>query len=387
MNNAVQERIIEEARHFANTEIRPFAALFDEQQFIPRQLIDKMAAKGYLAGSFPQEYGGLGLDAVYYGLLTEAIGKACTSVRVVLTVHSSLVGETLLRWGSEDQKKKMLPLMARGERLAAFALTEPEVGSDAKSVRTRYEADGEYYIINGTKKWISLGDIADLFLVIASNDDKVTAFLVGRGTDGVTCLPMKGLMAGRATHLAEINFENARVHKSSIVGKEGNGFTYVVNTALDFGRYSIAWGGLAIAQEAFEAMVAYALRRKQFGKGIYNFQLVQGMIGDAMTKLAAGRALCLRAGQLRNERNVDAIIESTIAKYYTSKIANEIATDAVQIHGANGFSNKYPAERLFREAKTLEIIEGTSQVLQEIIGNHALAKYNLYRKSNHPVPC
>lgn len=385
MTDTIQEKIIEEAKYFANTEIRPFAATFDEQQCIPRSLIDKMAAKGYLAASFPEEYGGLALDPVYYGLFTEAIGKACASVRVILTVHSSLVGETLLRWGTEDQKKSILPGMASGETLAAFALTEPEIGSDAKSIRTHYTVDGDYYVINGRKKWISLGDIADLFLVIARDNEKVTAFLVDKKTEGVTTTPLKGLMAGRATHLAEVELDNVKVHKSRILGKEGNGFTYIVNTALDVGRYSIAWGGLAIAQEALEAMVTYSRSRKQFGKGIHTFQLVQGMIGDAVTKLAAGRALCLRAGQLRKDRHLDAVIESTIAKYYTSKIANEIASDAVQIHGGNGFYNKYPAERLFREAKVLEIIEGTSQILQEVIANHGLARYNVYGKQDLTV--
>lgn len=366
--------IIESARVFAGEIIRPNAAAFDENG-IPGELIKDMAVRGYLAASFPEQYGGLGLDPLHYGLFTEVIGKACTSTRSILTVHTSLVGETILRWGTEEQKQRWLPEMATGRRLAAFALTEPETGSDARNVKTGYVRDGESFVITGRKKWITLGHIAGLYLVFATYKNAVSAFLVDRETPGISTIPIKGLLAGRATYLAEIMFDDVRVPKENMLGSEGSGFSFIANTALDAGRYSIAWGGLAIAQEAMEAMVAYARRRKQFGKGLHHFQFIKGMIANAVAKIAAGRALCLQAGEYRTRKHNNAIIHTTIAKYYTSGIANEVASDAVQVHGANGCCNLFPVERLFREAKVLEIIEGTSQVLQEVIAEYGLQQY------------
>ncbi len=393
--DARQQQIIEAAKHFVDQEIRPFASEFEARETLPRELIDNMAAKGYLAASFPEEYGGLGLDPVYYGLLTEEIGKGCSSTRGLLTVHTSLVGETLLRWGSNAQKEQWLTAMAKGQKIAAFALTEPEVGSDAKSVRTAYQREGQTFIINGRKKWITFGDLADVFLVIASKacpescpersdvlslskgrrEGKVTAFLVERKCEGVRTSRIKGLLAGKAAHIAEIEFQNVTVPEENVVGKVGSGFEYIVSSALDHGRYSIAWAGVALAQAAVEAMVSYARKRKQFGQKIYNFQLIKGIIADAVTQTHAARALCLRAGELRKAEHEDAILETTMAKYFSSQVAMKVATDAVQVHGGNGCYNEYPAERLFREAKILEIIEGTSQVQQEMISRYGLRKY------------
>lgn len=370
-----QEQILKEAKEFAAKEIRPFAAEFEEQGAIPRELIEKMARKGYLGASFPQEWGGLGLDPVYYGLLTEEIGKACASTRGLLTVHTSLVGETLARWGNMEQKERWLRPMAAGKKIACFALTEPDVGTDARNVQTRYRKEGANYILDGKKKWITCSGIADLLLVIASGEKGISAFIVERESPGITIKPMKGLLAGRAAHIAEIELQGVIVPEQNIITKEGSGFSYVVNTALDYGRYSVAWGGIGIAQEALEAMVTYSRERSQFGKKIYTNQLIQGIIGDAVTKVHAGRALCLKAGRMRLEGSPDAVMETTIAKYFTSKIAMEIAIDAVQVHGGNGCWNKYPVERLFREAKILEIIEGTSQVQQEMIASFGLRKY------------
>ncbi|MGA1870048.1 MAG: acyl-CoA dehydrogenase family protein [bacterium] len=373
MNQA--ENIIHQAKEFADKNIRPFAAQFELEEKIPPSLIKKMAERGYLAAPFPKEYCGLGLNPVSYGIFTEEIGKADSCTRVLLTVHTSLVGETLLRWGSEEQKKKYIPSMAKGETIAAFGLTEPEVGSDAGNIQTSYYKKNDKFIINGRKKWISLGDIADLILVAASNDGKVSTFLVERKFGGVTTKPIKGLLAGKATHIAEIGLNNVEVPEENLLGKLGEGFAYIINTALDYGRYSIAWAGVAIAQAAIEQMVTYARTRSQFGKKLCNFQLIQGIIADAITKVHAARALCLRAGQLRENKDKDAIMETTIAKYFTSKIAMQVTTEAVQVLGGNGCYNKYPVERLFREAKVLEIIEGTSQIQQEIISRYGLRKY------------
>ena len=374
--------ILEEAKSFIESEIAPCATIFDQKGAIPPSLIDKLGTYRYLGANFPSNFGGLGLDPIYYGQLTELMGKACSSVRSILTVHASLVGESLLRFGSEKQQQSFLPAMAKGEVLAAFALSEPEIGSDAGNVRTEYRRIKDEFVINGAKKWITMGGLADVFLVFARNEGISSAFLVPADNSGISIQPMSGLMAGKASYVAEICFDDVVVKKENLLGKEGIGFSYVANTALDHGRYSIAWGGLGIVQAALESMVTYARSRKQFGKGIHSFQLVQAMIADALTKVTVGRAMCLRAGQLRKSNHTDSIIETTIAKYYISKIANEISSDAVQVHGGNGISDKYPAERLFREAKVLEIIEGTSQLLQTVIASHGLAKFKKESKTD-----
>lgn len=370
-----KEDLINQVREFSDKNIRPFATQYEIEERIPPSLIQEMAKRGYLAAPFPKEYCGLGLTPVSYGIFTEEIGKACSSTRALLTVHTSLVGETLLRWGSEYQKNKYLIPMAKGEKIAAFGLTEPDVGSDAGNIQTSYQKMNNKFIINGKKKWISLGDIADLILVAASNKGKVSTFLVERNFKGVTTTPIKGLLAGRSDHIAEIELDNVEVPEENLVGKLEEGFAYVINTALDYGRYSIAWAGVAIAQAAIEQMVTYARTRRQFGQKLCNFQLIQGIIADAITKVRAARALCMHAGELREKNNKDAIIETTIAKYFTSKIAMQVTTNAVQVLGGNGCYNKYPVERLFREAKVLEIIEGTSQIQQGIISRYGLRKY------------
>ncbi|MBN1222112.1 MAG: acyl-CoA dehydrogenase family protein [Candidatus Aminicenantes bacterium] len=370
-----QQKIVEQARAFASEEIRPRAAEFDESGNLPKSLIVKLAERKFLSATLPAEYGGLELDPVYYGLFLEEIGKACSSTRTLITVCNSLVGETMARWGTREQKNMWLPKIASGEKIGAFALSEPEVGSDARHVRTFYEQKGNQFVLNGRKKWISIGGIADFFIVIASGEQGITAFIVERQFKGVKTKPIRGLLACRASHVAEIEFDSPVVPEENILGKIGSGFDYIVNTALDLGRYCVAWGGVAVAQEATEAMVCYARRRSQFGKKIYNFQLIQGMIGDAVTRTHAARALCLNAGELRKNKNPQAIIETTIAKYFASMVAMEVARDAVQVHGACGCTSLYPVERLYREAKILEIIEGTSQIQQELIAKYGLRKY------------
>lgn len=371
-----QTAVIEDAKRFAEEKIRPSARRFDERGALDRDLIETLAEKRFLLAGLPEEYGGLGLDPLHYGLLTETIGKACCSTRGLITVQCSLAGETILKWGSEAQKRHWLPLMAKGRKIGAFALTEAEIGSDARSVLTRYEEDGGDYTLNGRKRWASFGDIADFFLVFAARDGRVTAFIVERGMEGVSTRRMSGLLAARASHIAEIELRNVVVPRGNVLGKPGGGFPYVAGTALDHGRYSIAWAGVAVAQECVDAMVRYARSRKQFGKRIAEFQMVQGMIGNAVAKTHAARALCVHAAGLRKTGEEEAVTMTVIAKYFSSRVAVEVAGDAVQVHGGNGCINEYPVERLFREAKTLEIIEGTSQILQQMIAKYGLRKYS-----------
>lgn len=370
-----QQTIVNEARRFADVVIRPRAAEFDREERLPREFIAELAKKKYLLASLPEADGGLGLNPVFYGFLTEEIGKACCSTRGLITVQSSLIGETLLRWGTKEQKAQWLAPIAKGEKIGAFALTEPEVGTDARGVQTAYEKSNREYVINGRKKWVSFGEIADFFIVIAACRGEITAFLIECDRSGIKTIPQKGLLANRAAHLAEIELRNVRLPEENVIGRPGGGFTFIASTALDHGRYSIAWAGVAIAQEALDAMVTYARERKQFGCKIAEFQLIKEMIGNAVTKIHAARALCIKAGELRTRGDGNAVMETTIAKYFTSKVALEVAIDAVQVHGGNGCSSSFPVERLFREAKVLEIIEGTTQIQQQIIAKYGLRKY------------
>ena len=372
----LQQQIVEDARKYANEELRPNAAKIDQKGAFPKKLIRAMAEKRYLSASFPKEFGGLGLDPVYYGKFTEEIGKACSATRSLLTVQTSLVGESLLRVGNKQQKEKWLPFIAEGKKIGAFALTEPHIGSDAKNIQCRYKKKDNTYILNGRKKWISFGAIAAFFIVLAQCDGKISAFIVERSYKGISSKPIKGLLAGRASHIAELEFIDVKVPDENLLGPEGGGFSYVVGTALDHGRYSIAWAGIAIAQASLEAMVAYSRKREQFGQKIHKFQLIQAIIGDAVTNTHAARALCLRAGDLRKKNQPEAVTETTIAKYFSSKVAAEISSDAVQVHGGQGCCDECSVERLFREAKVLEIIEGTSQIQQIIIAKYGLRKYH-----------
>jgi alkylation response protein AidB-like acyl-CoA dehydrogenase len=370
-----QQAILREARDFVRDVLLPRAGEFDREERLPREVINELARRGYTLASVPEKHGGLGLDPVPYGLLTEEIGKGCCSSRSLMTVQSSLVGETLSRWGTDEQRARWLMPMAREGKLGAFGLTEPEVGSDAKAVRTTYRKSGQGYVINGRKKWTSFGGIADFFVVIAKGDSEITAFIVERDAEGVEVSTQRGLLGNRAVHVAQLSFSNVRVPEDQVIGKPGSGFAFVVNTALDHGRYSIAWGGVAIAQAALESMVDYARTRKQFGRRIAQHQLVQRMLGRAVANTHAARALCLAAGEMRQRGDPDAAAETTVAKYFASKVAVDTTSDAVQVHGGDGCWDRYPAERLYREAKIMEIIEGTSQMQEQIIARHGLRKY------------
>ncbi|MCP1311727.1 acyl-CoA dehydrogenase family protein [Paenibacillus tyrfis] len=379
MSDAYQQSVIEQAEEYAEKVIRPQAGQFDRQESLPREIIDGLASRGLLGAPIPAQYGGLGLDPLYYGKLTEIIGKACCSTRSLLTVHTSLVGETLVKLGTPAQRERFLPDLAKGNRIACFALSEPGVGTDATSVKTRYEKRGDTYVLNGGKKWISFAGIADLYLVIAADGDTVSAFLVERTAPGLSVKPMSGLLGNRASHLAEVFFDNVEVPAENVLGRLGTGFSFVANTALFYGRYSIAWAGVAIGQAALEEMVGYACEREQFGQKIGEFQLVKGMIADAVTQIHAARALCERSGRLRMSGDDDAVMEVNMAKYFCSKMALQVTADAVQVFGGNGCWNEYPVERLFRESKILEVIEGTSQVQQVMIANHGMRRYRRHK--------
>lgn len=376
MSDTDRSDVIARARLFAETELAPRAAEFDRDEFLPQDVIKKMAEQGFLGASIPTAWGGLGLDPLEYGDVTEAIGKACASTRALLTVHTSIVAGTLLDLASKRLKGKYLAALARGEKIGCFALSEEGAGSDAASVATSYIRKGDSFVLNGRKKWISFADIADLFLVLASDNGVPSAFIVERDMPGVRTWPMSGFLGNRATHIAEVKLDDVEVPAENLIAGIGAGFGFVVNTALLHGRYSIAWAGVALAQAALEEMCSYATRREQFGVKIGTQQLVQKMVADTVTNVAAARELCRSAGRSLAQRHADATTETIIAKYFSSTIAQRATSDAVQVLGGNGCWSGYPAERLFREAKILEIIEGTSQLQQILIADVGYKKFS-----------
>jgi glutaryl-CoA dehydrogenase (non-decarboxylating) len=354
-------------RAFVAAEIAPHAGRWDREGAIPAALIDRLREQRHLGSNVSKEHGGLGRDMITYGLLTEEIGKGCSSVRSLLTVHD-MVAHTLQRWGSPAQKERYLPAMARGDAgskwMGALALSEPEAGSDAKSVRTTARLEGESWILDGRKKWTTFGQLAGLFLVLAQADGKPTAFLVERDTPGVTVKPLAGITGTRASMLAEIFFDGARVPKENLIGRPGFGVSHILFTALEHGRYSVAWGSVGVGQACLDACRAYAAERVQFGVPIADHQLIRRMLTNMIAEVRAARLLCLRAGWLRDQGDPGASGEIMVAKYYSSTMATRAANDAVQIHGANGCSEDYPVERYLRDSRVLEIIEGSTQIQQ-----------------------
>lgn len=356
-------------RTFVQEEIIPEVDRYDQEEHTPAELINKVAQRGYLGALVAEENGGAGMDMITFGLLHEEIGYGCSSIRSLLTVHS-MVTHALLRWGSKQQKACWLPKLALGEIIGAFALSEPNVGSDAKSVETTARLCGDHYVLSGQKKWITYGQIADLFLIFAQCDGKVSAFLVERNSPGFSTKPINGMLGTRASMLAEVRLNECYIPKENLVGGRGFGLATVATSALDIGRYSVAWGCVGIAQACLEASLQYTSERKQFGSYLKDHQLIQQMITEMITNVKAARLLCYQAGYLKDIGDPNTIMETWVAKYFASTIAVKAANNAVQIHGANGCSNDYPVQRYLRDAKVMEIIEGSTQIQQMTIAGY-----------------
>jgi alkylation response protein AidB-like acyl-CoA dehydrogenase len=352
---------------FAADEIRPRAGEADARQAMSRDVVKALAGEGLLSATIPGPGGAPALDPVEYGLLTEEIGWACQNARNFVAV-SDMVAHSVWRWGTDAQRARWLAPIAAGEVIAAFALTEPGVGSDAKAVETTAEPDGDGIVLRGRKKWISFGAIADVFLVFAQYEGRHTAFLVERDTPGLNVLPLTGLLGLRGSLLAELTFTDCRIPAADLVGRPGTGLTFVASSALDVGRYSTAWGSVGLARACAEESAAHATRRSQGGAPIRDHQLVRAMLTDMHVDAAAARLLCHRAGLARAARDPEAINQTLVAKYFASRAAMRAATDAVQIHGAAGIGGEAPVQRHLRDAKVMEIIEGTSQLLQTVLG-------------------
>ena len=363
-----------EFRAFVDEHVAPFADAFHRTQRTPPELIARVAERGYLGISIPKEFGGGGRDDVTLGILAAELGRGCSSLRSLLTVHT-MVTKALTRWGSRAQKETWLPQLASGARIGALALSEPNVGSDAQSVTTRIRKDGDGLILDGHKTWITYGHVANLFLAFGRTEEGPTAILVERERAGLRTEPILDLMGIRASMTASVRLEGCRVPEDNIVGRRGLGISQVASIALDLGRYTVAWGCVGILRACIEASVAYTSRREQFGTLLKEHQLVRQMMTNMFTDLHASELLCMEAGRLRDRKDPSAISATSVAKYFASTAAVRAANDAVQVHGANGVSGDYPLQRYLGDAKIMEIIEGSTQIQQVILAEYAYQEH------------
>jgi alkylation response protein AidB-like acyl-CoA dehydrogenase len=370
-----EQRLIQEtAREFTDREIVPRARDNDRAGRFDRDLAHKLGEMGYLGAPVAEEYGGRELDYVTYGLIVEQIGRGDSSARTVVSVQTSLVCGSIERWGSEGQKRAWLPRLCSGEALGCFALTEPDSGSDAASLRTRATRTDGGWTISGQKMWISLGNFAEVALVFAQTDPEkkhrgLACFLVPTARDGFDAQEIHGKLGLRASDTAAISLDDVEVSDDAMLGEVGDGFK-VAMSALDNGRYSVAAGCVGICDGCVDASVSYSTERKQFGVPLARFQLVQELIAEMIVKRDAARMLVLRAGMLKDQR-VPNTTETSIAKLYATEAAVECANAAIQVHGGSGYVDDHPVERYLRDARVTTLYEGTSQIQKLIIGRAA----------------
>ena len=367
-----EQRLIREtARDFTDNEIVPVARDNDRNEKFDLELVKKLADMGFLGAIVSEEYGGRGLDYRTYGLIVEEIGRGDSSARTVVSVQTSLVCSSIERWGSEEQKQEWLPRLCSGEALGCFGLTEPDTGSDAASIKTRARKLDGGWEISGQKQWISLGNFAKLALVFAQTDPErehrgLACFLVPTESDGFSSGSIHGKLGLRASDTAELSLDAVQVPDRAMLGGIGDGFK-VAMSALDSGRYSVASGCVGISQGCINASVDYAKNRRQFGRPIASFQLVQEMIADMVVDTEAARALVWRAGWLK-DTGQPSTTETSVAKLYATEAAVRNANLAIQVHGGSGYVDDYPVERYLRDARVATLYEGTSQIQKLIIG-------------------
>jgi alkylation response protein AidB-like acyl-CoA dehydrogenase len=367
-----EQRLIREtARDFTDNEIVTRARDNDRNEHFDLELVSKLAGQGYLGAIVPQEYGGAGLDYLTYGLIVEEVGRGCSAMRTVISVQTSLVCSSILRWGTEEQKQRYLPRLCSGEWLGCFGLTEPDTGSDAANQRTRARRSDGGWVINGAKMWISLGCNARLALVFAQTDpDKrhrgIACFLVDTDQPGFQPQRIHHKLGLRGSDTAAISLEDVEVPGDAILGEVGDGFK-VAMSALDSGRYSVAAGCVGICQGSLDASVRYSKERQQFGRPIASFQLVQEMLADMALETDAARMLVWRAGYLKDSGKPNTT-ETSVAKLYATEAAIRCANTAIQVHGGSGYVDDHPVERYLRDVRVTTLYEGTSQIQKLIIG-------------------
>jgi butyryl-CoA dehydrogenase len=373
--NDQQKMIQKMVREFAEKEIAPVAADLDKTGEYPTKILEKMAKLGLLGIIIPTEYGGAGLDVISYATVIEEISKKCASTGVITSVHNSLVAYPIMKYGTEEQKKKYLPILAKGEKIGAFAGTEPNAGSDLGAMQTKAELKGDKYVINGDKTFITSGDKAGIFIVFAVTNKEagakgISAFIVESNTPGFKVGSLFDKMGINANHVTELIFENMKVPKENLLGKEGEGFKIALST-LDGGRIGIAAQAVGIAQAALDESIEYSMQRQQFGRPIAKFQAIQWMIADMATRIEAARYLVLNAAY-QKDKGERFSKEAAMAKLFASETAMECVIKGLQIHGGYGYTKEYTIERLFRDAKITEIYEGTSEVQRMVIAGSLL---------------
>ncbi|MFD7225706.1 acyl-CoA dehydrogenase family protein [Streptomyces sp. NPDC059892] len=373
------EGYAKEFRDFTERNVAPYADAYHRAQRTPPEAVRQLAEAGLLGLAVPESYGGGGRDAVTLGLLAGELGRACSSLRSLLTVHT-MVAHAVHRWGSPSLKETWLPRLARGESIGALAVSEPGVGSDAAAVTTRIRRDGDDWLLDGHKKWITYGETADVFLVVGRTEQGPTALLVERGTPGLRTELIKDMIGIRASMTAHVYFDNCRVPGGHLLARPGLGVSHVSGAALDLGRYTVGWGCVGILDACLDASADYAAQRTQFGTPIKEHQLVRRMISMMYADARAARLLCLEAGRLRDTGDPGALAATSTAKYFAATAAGRAAADAVQIHGANGCGPDYPVQRYLGDSRVMEVIEGSTQLHQVNLAEYAFQDRALRRQ-------
>ncbi len=370
-----QQMIRDVARDFAQNEIKPVAAELDREGRFPAELVKKMGELGFMGIVVPDQYGGSGMDTLSYALALEEICKACASTGVIMSVNNSLVCDPIYKFGNEEQKKKYLSPLAKGEKLGCFSLSEPAAGSDAGGLKTTAVKNGKNYVINGTKNWVTSGPEADVIVLFTSTDlskkhHGVTAFIIDKETPGIIIGKIEHKLGIRASSTSQIIFEDCQVPSQNRLGEEGDGFKIAMQT-LDGGRIGIGAQAVGIAQAALEEAVRYSKEREAFNQPISNFQGIQFMIADMATRIEAARLLVWQAARMKDKK-MKFTRQAAMAKLFGAETAMWVTTKAIQIHGGYGYTTDYPAERHFRDAKITEIYEGTSEIQRVVIANSVL---------------
>ena len=366
-------------KEFSEKEVKPLAQEVDETEVFPRVTVEKMAKAGFMGIPIPKEYGGQGADVLTYAMCVEELSKVCGTTGVIVSAHTSLCCDPILTFGTEEQKQKYLVPLAKGEKLGAFGLTEPGAGTDAQGQQTKAVLDGDEWVLNGSKIFITNGKEADVYVIFAVTGmiekrgkmmKEISAFIVEKGTPGFTFGTKENKMGIRGSSTYELIFTDCRIPKENMLGAQGKGFNIAMHT-LDGGRIGIAAQALGIAQGAIDEVVPYVKSRKQFGRSIAKFQNTQFQLADMQTKVDAARWLVYDAA-MKKEKGLPYSVEAAKAKLFASEVAMEVTTKAIQLMGGYGYTRDYPVERMFRDAKITEIYEGTSEVQRMVISGAML---------------
>lgn len=370
-----QNEIRRAIREFAESEVRPHVMEWDESQHFPQEILPKLAPLGVMGVTFPAEYSGAGLGYIEYSIILEELARVDGSVSLIIAAHNSLCAGHIFIAGSEQQKRRYLVPLARGEKLGCWSLTEPQAGSDAGGTRTTARLEGDTWVLNGSKTFTSNGSYADICVAMAVTDKTahkhgISAFIIEKGTPGFRPGKKENKLGFRASDTAEVIFEDCRIPRENCLGEPGEGFIDSLRV-LERGRISIAALAVGLAQGAYEASLSYARQRRQFGRPIAEFQAIQWKLADMATEIDAARLLTLRAAQLA-DRNQRVTLEGSMAKLYAGEVAVRVASEAVQVHGGYGFIKDYPVEKFYRDVKLCTIGEGTSEIQRLVIAREIL---------------